>query len=91
MQHRLDEKQQAVIPIAAYAAIGKIEPLHNALHKGLDAGITINELKEILTHLYAYCGFPRSLNAISALMAVLENRHRKGVTDETGRNASPVP
>ncbi|WP_333849659.1 carboxymuconolactone decarboxylase family protein [Leclercia sp.] len=91
MQNRLNEKQQAIIPIAAFAAIGEVDKLKTALHKGLNTGITINELKEILVHIYAYCGFPRSLNAISALMTVLEDRHLKGIADETGREPAPTP
>lgn len=85
MKNRLNEKQQAIIPIAVYAAIGQMDKLNSALHRGLNAGLTINEIKEVLVHIYAYCGFPRSLNAISALITVLENRNLKGITDETGR------
>lgn len=36
MQNRLSEKQQAIIPIAAYAAIGNVDKLNSALHKGLN-------------------------------------------------------
>lgn len=40
--------------------------LNAALNQGLDAGLTINETKEILIQLYAYTGFPaasmRSMN-----------------------------
>ncbi|KJS29540.1 MAG: hypothetical protein VR64_20520 [Desulfatitalea sp. BRH_c12] len=39
-----------------------------ALNQGLDAGLTVNEIKEILVQLYAYAGFPRSLNAIGTFM-----------------------
>lgn len=67
-----------------------MDKLNSALHKGLNTGIAINVLKEILVHLYAYCGFPRSLNAISTLMAVVENRHLNGIIDETGREPSPA-
>jgi alkylhydroperoxidase/carboxymuconolactone decarboxylase family protein YurZ len=31
-----------------------------------DTGLTINEIKEVLIQLYAYAGFPRSLNALGA-------------------------
>lgn len=91
MKNRLNEKQQAIIPIAVYAAIGQMDKLNSALHRGLNAGLTINEIKEVLVHIYAYCGFPRSLNAISALITVLENRNLKVITDETGREPAPVP
>jgi 4-carboxymuconolactone decarboxylase len=57
----LNAKQQSIIPIAAFTAIGDLAKLRTALHDGLDAGLTMNEIKEILVHLYAYTGFPRSL------------------------------
>jgi quercetin dioxygenase-like cupin family protein/alkylhydroperoxidase/carboxymuconolactone decarboxylase family protein YurZ len=40
--------------------------------------------------MYAYCGFPRSLNGLGALMPVLEERKNKGIADPVGREASPV-
>lgn len=91
MQHVLNDKQRAVIPVAAFSANGDRMRLDVALNEGLDAGLTINELKEILVQLYAYAGFPRSLNALGALMRVLEQRSQKGINDEAGKAASPIP
>jgi 4-carboxymuconolactone decarboxylase len=70
----LSTKQQSMIPIAAFTANGDLEKLKTALRDGLDAGLTVNEIKEILVHLYAYTGFPRSLNGIHTFMAVLDER-----------------
>lgn len=41
--------------------------------------------------LYAYTGFPRSLNAVHRFMEVTKRRVDAGVKDETGREPSPVP
>jgi len=87
----LDQRQQSIIPIAALTAEGDINRLKPALHKGLDDGLTVNEIKEILVHLYAYAGFPRSLNGLSAFMEVMEERKAKGIEDAMGKEASPVP
>lgn len=87
----LSSKQQGIIPIAAFAAKGDLEKLNVSLNEGLDAGLTVNEIKEILVQLYAYTGFPRSLNAIGTFMTVLEERQKKGFKDEVGRDASPLP
>ena len=62
-----------------------------ALNEGLDAGLTINEIKEILVQMYAYAGFPRSLNGINTFMGVLGERKQQGIKDELGREASPLP
>lgn len=87
----LSAKQQSIIPIAAFTANGDMEKLRTALHEGLDAGLTVNEIKEILVQMYAYAGFPRSLNGINTFMAVMDERQAKGIKDEMGKEASPVP
>jgi hypothetical protein len=56
----LSEKQPALIPIAAFAAVGEIPQLNIALRRGLDAGFTVSQTKEVLVQMYAYAGFPRS-------------------------------
>jgi len=90
-RHALNQKQQSIIPIAAFTADGDIERLKPALEMGLNAGLTVSEIKEVLVHLYAYTGFPRSLNALSAFMGVLDERKAKGIEDDVGKDASPVP
>lgn len=87
----LSKKQQAIVPIAALTAKGDTEHLREALTEGLDAGLTISEIKEILTHLYAYAGFPRSLNALTTFKSVLDERSAKGITDAKGTEATPMP
>ena len=52
--------------------------------------MTVNEVKEVLVQMYAYCGFPRSLNGINTLIAVLDERKAAGIVDEIGRDATPV-
>jgi len=87
----LNSKQQGIIPIAAFTAKGDLEKLKVSLNEGLDAGLTVNEIKEILVQLYAYAGFPRSLNGLGTFMGVMEERQKKGLKDEAGREASPLP
>lgn len=86
----LSEKQQAIVPIAAMTAKGDTGNLKKALVEGLDSGLSINEIKEILTHLYAYAGFPRSLNALTVFKDVLEERKADGITDTEGVEATPM-
>lgn len=88
----LTARQQAIIPISAFAAAGDIDKLKPALEQGLSAGLSVNEVKEILVQLYAYAGFPRSLNALGALMQVLESRQQRGITDTEGHlPGRPLP
>ena len=86
----LTAEQQSIVAVSALTAIGDLAKLNIALNRGLDAGLTVNESKEVLVHLYAYCGFPRSLNGINTLMAVIEERKKKGINDEVGPDASPI-
>lgn len=86
----LTEEQQSIISIAAYTAKGELQSLKSALNKGLDAGLTVNETKEAIVHLYAYCGFPRSIRGLQTLMSVLEERKAKGISDEWGPEVSPI-
>jgi 4-carboxymuconolactone decarboxylase len=89
--HGLNRRQQSIIPIAAFTADGDINRLKPALNQGLDNGLTVNETKEILVHLYAYTGFPRSLNALFAFMGVMDERKAKGIDDAVGKEAGPIP
>lgn len=90
-EQSLSAKQQNIITIAAFTANGDLEQLKIALNEGLDAGLSVNEIKEILVQMYAYAGFPRSLNGINTFMVVMDERRAKGVQDEVGKEATPIP
>jgi alkylhydroperoxidase/carboxymuconolactone decarboxylase family protein YurZ len=81
----LSAKQQAIPLMAAAMATSNMSQLNAALNRGLDAGLTISEAREILVQLYAYTGFPRSLNALGELMNVVEARKQRGIQDAPGR------
>ena len=87
-QEFLNAKQKAIAESASYAALGDQSGLKQALNQGLDHGVTVNEFKEILVQAYAYCGFPRSLNALATLMQTVEER---GNIDELGKEPSSQP
>ena len=70
----LTERQKGLTACACLMAHGDLERLEPAVRTALDNGVTINELKEAFSQLYAYTGFPRSLNALGVLNKVLENR-----------------
>src|SRR3954462_3680431 len=86
----LSPQAQSIVSIAALTAVGNLANLKTELNTGLDAGLTINEIKEVLVQLYAYCGFPRSLNGISSFMKVVEERQAKGIQDVSGKEATPL-
>ncbi len=87
----LNAKQERIVTIASFTANGDLSKLKTALNEGLDVGLTINEIKEILVQMYAYAGFPRSLNGINTFIVVLEEREQKGIKDKLGKEPSPLP
>jgi alkylhydroperoxidase/carboxymuconolactone decarboxylase family protein YurZ len=86
----LNPKEQSIVAIAALTAKGDLSTLKTALNTGLEAGLTINQIKEAIVHLYAYCGFPRSIRGLQTFMEVLNERNAKGIQDELGAEASPI-
>jgi len=86
----LSVQQQSIIGIAALTGKGDLEKLKTELTTGLDAGLTVNQIKETLIHVYAYAGFPRSLRGLQTFMSVLDERKAKGIEDVMGADASPI-
>lgn len=87
---QLTARQQAIVSVGLYTGKGDLQHLVQALTQALEAGLTVNETKEILIQAYAYCGFPRSLRALQTFMQVLDERKAQGLQDTLGREASPI-
>lgn len=88
---KLDLRQQSIVVIAANTATGNLDVLKTALNEGLESGLTVNEIKEVLIQMYAYCGFPRSLQGLTAFMQVVDERKAAGITDSVGEEPQAVP
>lgn len=82
---KLSERQLHIATIACLEAQGDLKRLAPAIEKALDGGVTVNEMKEVFSHLYAYTGFPRSLNALGTLAKVLDERKARGVPSNEGK------
>ncbi len=84
-QDVLTQKQKDIAKISSYTAAGDLAQLEVALNKALDDKVSVNEIKEVLVQMYAYCGFPRSLNAIATFKKVVDSRSDKNdVVGEVG-------
>ncbi|WP_421801360.1 carboxymuconolactone decarboxylase family protein [Flagellimonas sp.] len=86
----LDPKEESIVKIASLTAQGELDRLALELAVGLDNGLSVNEIKEVIVHLYAYGGFPRSIRGLQTFLDVLEDRKNKGITDNWGKEASPI-
>ena len=70
----LQPRVKGLAACACLMAQGDMNRLETAVRMALDNGVTVNELKEAFSQLYAYTGFPRSLNALGVLSKVLESK-----------------
>lgn len=86
----LTARQQSLSAIAGLEAKGDMNRLYTAIDKGLNNGLTVAEIKEALSQLYAYTGFPRSLNALGQLQKVIADRKAKGVSTDMGKDDETV-
>lgn len=75
----LTQRQLNLAVCACLEAQGDMVLLDAALRRALDEGVGVNELKEAFSQLYAYTGFPRSLNALNLLKSVLEERRAEAM------------
>ena len=91
MQNALTAREQHLVAIASFEAKGDIPGLTRELNAALDEGLTVSEAKEALSHLYAYTGFPRSLNGLGALEGVVDSRKKAGKKADPGKEASSLP
>lgn len=89
-QETLPEKEKSLVLVASYTAKGDLKKLEEVLNDGLDNGLTVNQIKEAIVHLYAYCGFPRSIRGLQTFIKVLDDRKAKGIEDVWGTEASPI-
>lgn len=88
---KMTEKEKSIIEISIFTANGNLKELKKSVDSGLNNGVTLNEAKEIMTHLYAYCGFPRSLNALGVLSNAVAEREKNGIRTEIGKESTPIP
>ena len=86
----LSIRHKHFVIISSFTAKGDLEKLKTALNYALDVGLSVNEIKEVLVHLYAYCGFPRSIQGLKTLLSVVEERKEQGIEDEIGKTASKI-
>ncbi len=91
MESALNERQQTLAAIACLEAKGDLENLATAIDRGLENGVTVSDIKEALSQLYAYTGFPRSLNGLGTLQKVISERNATDKKVLEGKEAGPFP
>ena len=86
----LSDSEKSIIQISSYTAQGEVIKLKEALYVGLENNLTVNQIKEVLVHIYAYAGFPRSIRGLQTFLEVLNERKTKGILEVWGPEASAI-
>ncbi len=66
----LSKRDRSLITVAALIAGGNTEQLPGHLLRAKDNGLTETELKEVITHLAFYAGWPKAMSAIAVAKRV---------------------
>ena len=70
----LSKRDRSLIVISALIALGKERQMVGHLNRALDNGLSVDEIKEAITHLAFYSGWPTAMTAATIFKEVLETR-----------------
>ena len=73
-REELDLKTREICTVAALTVLGTIPQLKDHIGAALNVGNSPAEIVEIIMQMSAYCGFPKSINAMVAAKEVLSER-----------------
>lgn len=73
----LSWEQQMLVAITALAALGNHAQLRNYLHGALQGGVSEGAVRQALSMLTVYAGFPVGIQALNVLKAVLDSESQR--------------
>lgn len=74
----LSKKHRQIATIAALTALGNAQPqLKFHINAGLNIGLSIDEVREIMLLMTVYAGFPAAINGTNTLKEVVTERNEK--------------
>ncbi len=62
----LDKKTKSILTLGILAALGRFQEVEIYTKAALNCGATVDEIREALVHVTAYCGAPAGRQAFSA-------------------------
>ena len=71
-QPELSKRDRSLVTCSVLAALYRTPELEGHLQRALDNGVTIDELKGMITHVAFYSGWPTAVNAGRVLQKILE-------------------
>lgn len=70
----LSKRDRSLMVVATLIALGKERQMVGHFNRALDNGLTVDEIKEIITHLAFYSGWPTAMTAAAIFKDVVEKR-----------------
>jgi len=70
----LSKRDRSLIVIATLISTYRPEQLIGHLERGLDNGLTKDEISEVITHLAFYAGWPAAMTAAKVAMGVMQDK-----------------
>jgi 4-carboxymuconolactone decarboxylase len=70
----LSRRDRSLITVTVLTCLNQERQLRAHVNGALNHGLSPEEIREIVTHLCGYCGFPRALNGMAVVNAVLGER-----------------
>ena len=71
-QPELSKRDRSLVTCSVLAALYRTPELEGHLERALDNGVSIDELKGMITHVAFYSGWPTAVNAGRVLQKILE-------------------
>lgn len=69
----LSKRDRSLATVSALIVMGRDAQLRPHLQRALDNGVTADELREVITHLAFYAGWPTSMSATALLAEILDS------------------
>ena len=69
----LSKRDRSLVTVTVLAVLGRDKQLVGHLRRALDNGVTVDELREAITHLTFYAGWPAGMTATQILADVLDD------------------
>ena len=73
----LSKRDRSLMVVSALIALGKERQMVGHFNRALDNGVTEAEIKEIITHLAFYSGWPTAMTGATIFKEVMDKREGK--------------
>jgi 4-carboxymuconolactone decarboxylase len=76
----LSKRDRSLITVATLVALNRKDQLDGHLQRAIANGVTLDELKELITHMAFYAGWPNAMTAIITAKRLFGEQPADGTT-----------